>query len=103
MDRAANREADTLPVSRYARLWKVARVDHPCETPLTAATWLVCRLRFLVPSPRDAFLPKGGMRVIRQVEQARASHALAKSQSRMTVLCEIFITSAVSSTLNPPK
>ena len=42
-------------------------------------------------------------RVIRQVEQARASHALAKSQSRMTVLCEIFIASAVSSTLNPPK
>jgi len=31
------RKPNTLPVSRYARLWKVARVDHPCETPLTAS------------------------------------------------------------------
>jgi hypothetical protein len=34
---------------------------------------------------------------------SRASHALAKSQSRITVLSETCITSTVSATLSPPK
>ena len=34
---------------------------------------------------------------------SRMSQALAKSQSRMTVRSETFMTSTVSSTLSPPK
>ena len=34
---------------------------------------------------------------------SRASHAFAKSMSRITVRWEIFMTSTVSSTLRPPK
>ena len=86
-----------------------------CEirTPAHAAEWLISFVRDL-EAAREPQLMTEREQVIsellglyrkrcRQVEQARASHALAKSQSRMTVLCEIFITSAVSSTLNPPK
>src|SRR5437762_1522953 len=59
MDRRRKPRSEHPPSIPLARLSKVARVNHHCETPLTAATWLVVAYGAIDPKRRSGKRRRG--------------------------------------------